>query len=122
MKVVRVYADSEGETHFDEMYLPLAAVDFAPPAPPVNLSALAPATHYGFMSAPAGWDGDWHPVPMRMLTIYLAGEIEVEVSDGGVRRFRPGEVTLAEDTNGKGHRSRVVGNRDAILAMVQLPG
>ena len=122
MKVVRVYSDSAGQTHFAEVEVPLTAVNFAPPAPPINLSALSPASQYGFMSAPPGWDGDWHPAPVRMLTIYLAGEVEVEVSDGAVRRFRPGDVTLAEDTTGKGHRSRVVGSRDAVLAMVQLPG
>ena len=122
MKVVRVYSDPEGETHIEEVEVPLTAVNFAPPAPPINLSALSPASQYGFMSAPPGWDGDWHPAPVRMLTIYLAGEVEVEVSDGAVRRFRPGDVTLAEDTSGNGHRSRVVGSRDAVLAMVQLPG
>ena len=122
MKIVRLYSDAAGESHFDDVEVPLALVNFAPPAPPINLSALAPASQYGFMSAPPGWDGDWHPAPVRMLTIYLAGEVEVEVSDGAVRCFRPGEVTLAEDTTGKGHRSRVVGSGDAVLAMVQLPG
>ena len=122
MRIVRVYADAAGESHFEEVEVPLAAVNFAPPAPPINLSALSPAGQYGFMSAPPGWDGDWHPAPMRMLTIYLAGEVEVAVSDGAVRRFCPGAVTLAEDTTGKGHRSRVVGSDDAVLAIVQLPG
>ena len=53
--------------------------------------------------------------------LYLAGEIEVEASDGEVRRFGPGSVTLVEDTTGKGHRSRVVGDTTALLAVVQLP-
>jgi hypothetical protein len=122
MQVVRLYTDARGETHFEEVEVPLAAADFAPPpAPPVNLSPLSPAGWYGFMSAPPGWDGDWHPVPVRMLTVYMAGEIEVEVSDGESRRFRPGDVTLAEDTTGRGHRSRVVGSAEALLAIVQLP-
>ena len=122
MKVVRAYSDPQGKTHFDDVEVPLTAVNFAPPAPPINLSALSPASQYGFMSARPGWQGDWHPTPVRMLTIYLTGEVEVEVSDGAVRRFRPGDVTLAEDTTGEGHRSRVVGSGDAVLAMVQLPG
>ena len=36
MKVVRLYSDSQGETHFDEVEVPLTAVNFAPPAPPIN--------------------------------------------------------------------------------------
>ncbi len=121
MQIVRVYNDSEGTTHFGEVDVLLTPVDFAPPAPSINVSPLAPARHYGFLSAPPGWDGDWHPAPWRLLTLHLAGEVEVEVSDGEVRRFGPGSVVLAEDTSGAGHRSRVVGLTDAVLALVQLP-
>jgi hypothetical protein len=55
MQVVRLYTDAQGETHFEEVAVPLAAADFAPPAPPVNLSAFAPASRYGFMSVPPGY-------------------------------------------------------------------
>jgi hypothetical protein len=34
MKYVRVYADDEGESHFADIEIPLALVEFAPPAPP----------------------------------------------------------------------------------------
>ena len=73
------------------------------------------------MGASPGWDGDWHPAPQRLVTVYVAGEVEVTVSDGEARRFAPGDVVLAEDTVGKGHRIRVVGTADALLAVVLLP-
>ena len=57
--------------------------------------------------------------PRRQLIIHLAGEAEVEVSDGEVRRFGPGSVMLVEDVSGKGHRTRRVG--DAIRETVFLP-
>jgi hypothetical protein len=44
----------------------------------------------------------------------------VQTSNGEVRRFGPGDVVLLEDTTGKGHRSRVVGDRDVLGAVVQL--
>jgi hypothetical protein len=106
MTYARIYADAAGESHFEDVVAPLAPVDYAPPAPPVNLSAPEPARAFVFMSAP--------PV------FYLAGEVEVEASDGEARRFGPGGVTLGEDTTGKGHRSRVVGEVEALLAVVQL--
>ncbi len=121
MRIVRVYADAAGESHFEDLDVPAAPADFAPPAPPVQLSAVAPAGQYGFMGGPPGWDGDWHPVPRRLLTVYLAGEVDVTVSDGETRRFRPGDVTLAEDTVGRGHRSRVLGDTDASLLLLLLP-
>jgi hypothetical protein len=55
------------------------------------------------------------------MVFYLAGEVEAEVGDGEVRRFGPGSVTLVEDTSGRGHTSQVVGQVDALLAVLQLP-
>ncbi len=121
MKYVRLYADAAGESHFEDRAAPLASVDFAPPAPPLDVSAPEVASRFLFLSAPVGWVGEWHLVPQRQWMLYPAGEIEVEASDGEVRRFGPGSVTLVEDTTGKGHRSRVVGGTAALLAVVQSP-
>lgn len=121
MKYVRLSADAAGESHFEDRAAALASVDFAPPAPPLDVSAPEVASRFLFLSAPVGWGGGWHPVPRRQWMLYLEGEIEVEASDGEVRRFGPGSVTLVEDTTGTGHRSRVVGETAALLAVVQLP-
>jgi len=120
MKYVRVYADENGESHFEDVEVGLTPVDFAPPAPPMNLSAFTSATQFGFVSAPLGWYGDWHPAPRRQIFFHLSGESEAEVSDGEMRRFGPGSVLLVEDTTGKGHTSRVVGTADVLLAVMQL--
>jgi quercetin dioxygenase-like cupin family protein len=120
MKYTRVYADAKGESHIEDVEVELNATDFAPPAPPLNLSPLTPAKRVGFLHAPPGWSGDWHPAPKRQMIFYLAGETEGATSDGEVRRFGPGDVVLLEDTTGKGHRSRVVGNQEVIGAVVQL--
>jgi hypothetical protein len=121
MEYVRIYADIEGRTHFEEVEEALAAVDFAPPAAPQHVSAFAPASRVGFLSVPPGWFGDWHPVPCRQFLFYLAGEIEIEVGDGEVRRFGPGNVLLAEDTDGRGHTTRAVSAGPVRAAVVQLP-
>jgi len=120
MKYTRVYADPEGESHFDDVDVKFESVNFAPPAPPIDISEFSLAAQYGFLRAPVGWYGDWHPAPKRQIMIYLAGKIEAEVSDGEIRTFGPGDVTLVEDTSGKGHRSRVVGKASVLLAVVQL--
>lgn len=120
MKYTRVYADANGQSHFEDVEVRLSPVDFAPPAPPLNLSTFTPATKFAFLSGPPGWSGDWHPTPRRQVFFYLSGEIEAQVSDGEVRRFGPGSVTLVEDTTGKGHRSRVVGTDNVVMAVVQL--
>ena len=121
MKYVRVYADQNGDSHFEDVEVGMSLTDFAPPAPPVNVSPLMPSTNVVFLSAPAGWYGPLHPAPRRQFVFVLTGELEGAVSDGEVRRFAPGSFGLLEDTSGKGHSTRVVGKDSALLAIVQLP-
>jgi len=121
MQYVRVYTDATGETHFEQMGLSFTSADYAPPAPPIDVSTFGPAAAYGFLRVRSGWYGDWHPVPRRQLHVYLASELELEVSDGEVRTLRPGDVVLVEDTTGRGHISRVVGEADMLIAVIQLP-
>ena len=120
MEFTRLYTDEYGETHFEDIKIELLPVDFAPPAPPLNLSELKEAKKFGFVNAPIGWYGDWHPTPKRQVFIYISGQIEAKVSDGEVRVFGPGSITLVEDTTGKGHISRVVGNQEAQCVVIQL--
>ncbi|SRR6266699_4136038 len=121
MKYVRIYADQNDDSHFEDVEVGMSPTDFAPPAPPVDLSPLMPTTHVGFIGFPAGWYGPPHPAPRRQFLFVLTGELEVAVSDGEVRRFAPGNFGLVEDTWGKGHTTSVVGNDYTLLAVVQLP-
>ena len=122
MKYVRVYADETGESHYEDVAVELTARDFAPPAPPLYISALAPATDSAFIRFPAGWNGDWHPTPHRQFFIFLTGAFAGETSDGERRSHGPGNVVLLEDTTGKGHRARVVGDEDVLEMVVQVAG
>ena len=72
------------------------------------------------MGAAPGWVGTPHPSPRRQLFIVLAGEMEGVASDGQVRSIRAGQVLLMEDTFGKGHSSRVVGDDYMLSAIVPL--
>ena len=47
-------------------------------------------------------------------------EVEIGLGDGTVHRFGPGHVTLAEDLTGKGHTTRVVGNKPRLTATIPL--
>ena len=117
---VRIVADSSGVSHFEDYEIKFQSADFAPPAPPMQVSEFDEATRYGFVTAPAGWYGHWHPAPRRQVAILLKGELEVAVASGEVRRFGPGSTVLLEDISGKGHTSRVVGSADVVLVFVQL--
>ena len=124
LKYVRVYSDSIGETHFEDLKIKLNEIDFAPPAPPIYTSDLISSINYGFLSVLPGWESEWHPTPKRQFIIYLSGIIEAEVSDGEIRQFGPGSITLVEDTSGdnfwKGHNSYALGNDFIVLVVLDL--
>jgi hypothetical protein len=120
VKIHHLFNDSKGESHFEELDVDFTSVDFAPPAPPIYLSESQDAKRVAIMRAGPGWKGDWHPAPRRQLMFYLAGRVEGETSDGTRRTMGPGSVVLVEDTEGKGHRSWVVGEEDVVIAVVQL--
>src|SRR5262245_12226754 len=108
IRYTRLYADVGGESHFADAELELRGTSLAPPAPPLFLSDFLPAGKVGFLGADLGWYGDWHPTPRRQFLFYLAGQAEIQVSDGEVRTFGPGDILLLEDTTGTGHVSRAV--------------
>lgn len=120
VKYTRIYSDTEGESHFEDLTIDLNEIDFAPPAPPIFTSDLNPSSDYGFASVLPGWESEWHPAPKRQFMIYLSGTIEAEVSDGEIRQFGPGSITLVEDTTGKGHKSRVIGSEKVVTVVIQL--
>lgn len=120
LKYVRIYSDSIGESHFEDLEIRLNEIEFAPPAPPIFTSELNPSSNYGFISVLPGWDSEWHPTPTRQYILYLKGTIEAQVSDEEIRQFGPGSITLVEDTSGKGHKSRAIGNEQVVCVVIQL--
>jgi len=121
VKYTRLFADDQGESHFEDCVVSFESIDFAPPAPPLDISIFGSAEQCSLLRAKPGWQGDWHPAPFRQWHFYLSGEIEAETSDGDVRHIGPGGIALVEDVSGKGHRSRIMGTSDVLIAVVRLP-
>lgn len=119
-KYTRLFADQDGESHFEDLDIDLQLTDYAPPAAPLGLSSFTQATQFRFMNAPAGWSSDWHPAAGRTVFFVISGEWEVTASDGDTRRFGKGDALLVEDTHGKGHKSQVTSKVDSLAAMIQL--
>jgi hypothetical protein len=117
---LRLYSDAAGESHFAPLAIEVSPRNFAPLAPPFSVSELAPASRCGFLHLPSGWTGDLHPSPLRMWIFLLSGEMEFEAGDGQRQRIVPGSAILLEDTVGKGHRSRVIGDASVALAVVHV--
>ncbi len=116
MRYFRVYSDAEGETHFEDIDVPMAEARNGS-----FLSALHPATGVIFRRTPPDFVVDWHVAPRRQFVVTLSGGGEVEASDGEVRRIGPGTIMLAEDLTGKGHITRGDGVSERLSLFIPVP-
>ena len=121
MRLTILTEDDDGESHYVDADLGLNERSFVPPAPPMYVSEPVVAARGVFFEIPAEWFGDWHPAPCRQYYVQTTGALEVQVSDGEIRVFHPGDVVLVEDVRGKGHTTRVVSNDGVRGVYVQLP-
>lgn len=119
MVMARLYTDDAGESHFGTWEWPAVETEFAPPAPPVEVTDPLPAERALMLRIPAGWYGEPHPAPRRQLMVVVAGSVETTASDGETRLFTPGNAILLEDTTGRGHSSRAV-DGEVLIAVTQL--
>ncbi len=119
MKYRRLYHDAEGESHWAEVPVEMRPTTFAPPSPKIGLSKFNNASRYAFLRFPEGWEGKWHTSPEKQMLIIISGELEIEASDGVAHRFPTGYAVMLEDTEGKGHLTRVVGNFAVLGAVLR---
>ncbi len=100
-QITRIYSDANGDSHFEDIIIPLKD------AGPIGfLSETQFAKEIIFRDVDPSYDYDFHTAPQKQYIILLDGEIEIETSLGDRRCFKPGEVLLAEDTTGKGHKTK----------------
>jgi hypothetical protein len=115
MKYVRMFADEAGETHFEDVDVPLSDGGRTS-----ALSEVFRVSGLQFRHTKPDYDLDFHRAPRRQFIVNLTGGVELEVSDGEVRRLGPGTVFLAEDTTGKGHKSRAIDNQERFSLFIHL--
>jgi len=117
--ILRIYSGADGQSHVEEM--PLAMQPFVDTEGAYGEGTpLQSVQGITFRVSPPGYVLNWHCAPRRQYTITLAGEAEIEVGDGTVKRVGPGDVLLAEDLTGQGHITRVVGQQQRFYMVVPL--
>jgi quercetin dioxygenase-like cupin family protein len=101
---VHLYADADGESHFEDIALSGMRQGHAMVSAAIPLSSMIMRRVVS-----GGGDAVAHNAPRRQFIVHLEGSVEVEASDGERRRFGPGDVVLVEDVDGDGHRTRRLG-------------
>jgi len=105
MKIARIY-DDNGQSWFTDIDISLNPTEPYGGVSGFRASAPFSAEQCFFFSSPQCVQ-ELHVAPRRQLGIILSGEMEIETSGGDARRFRPGDIFLADDTTGSGHITRV---------------
>jgi len=114
--ITRIYTDREGESHFEDVSIPLESrgkIGF--------LSGNLESTSVRFRNVVPGYDYEFHNAPRRQLIFLLNGVIQIETSMGEIRKFSAGDVLLVEDTSGKGHRTKNLTPVKRKSAFVEIP-
>lgn len=96
MRCLRLFTGADGCSHVEE-----AALD-------PGMARAAREVRYA--ESPPGAALDWHVAPTAQYVVTLEGVLEFVTPDGESFLIRPGDVLIAEDTSGSGHRWRLVGD------------
>lgn len=56
-----------------------------------------------------GGSYDWHPAPRKQYVVTLTGTVEFIFGNGDALLVKPGDVFLANDLEGKGHKWKIIG-------------
>ena len=110
MALFRLYSGADGQSHVERIDL----------ATRPDWGKGLRATQISFREDPVGRFLDWHPAPRRQFVIILSGQLEIGLGDGTKHVFGPGDARLVEDTTGRGHTTRVHGDRPCLTATIPL--
>ena len=103
IRLVRLSTGPDGQSHFTDGTVAWTTQDA------VNaISAREAVAAISFEETAAGSALDWHNAPCRQYVITLSGTLVFETRSGATLTIRPGDVLLAEDVTGGGHRWRLV--------------
>jgi quercetin dioxygenase-like cupin family protein len=103
IRVIRLFTGDDGQSHFD-----VGEVEWNKTDALGAISQSEPARTVSFEETAAGSSLDWHNAPHRQYVITLSGRLEFETRAGMRQIVKPGDILLAEDTSGGGHRWRLI--------------
>jgi len=68
-----------------------------------------PAMEISFQETMSGGSYEWHQDPVPRFVITLSGTLEFETKSGATFVIRPGDILLAQDNSGSGHKWKLTG-------------
>ncbi len=103
IRCVRLWTGDDDNSHFAE-----GVIDLERGPHGDILTGKLPVTTVSFQETASGGTLDWHDAPTRQLVITLSGTLDFETRSGHHFMLKPGDILLAEDTAGGGHRWKLI--------------
>jgi len=116
IRLIRLYTGADGESHFV-----VGKIEWEQLEAVNAMSGSEPAHNIRFEETTAGASLDWHNAPHRQYVITLSGRLEFESRTGTRQVVEPGDILLAEDTSGGGHRWRLIDDQPWRRVYVTVP-
>jgi hypothetical protein len=113
VKIIKLSVDENNDSHFEELSIPTS--DLKPLgkySKPLEVKQM-----YFRNSLESVYD--FHPAPRQQYIIYLSGKAEIMTSKGEKRTFGAGDILLAADCTGKGHKSIILEEGQAIIVTAE---
>jgi quercetin dioxygenase-like cupin family protein len=104
IRCVRLWTGQDGMSHVE-----LGSLDMRPGRNADLVSAAMSAAHVTVEETAGGGALAWHTAPVRQLVVTLSGTLLFTTRDDEEFVLHPGDVLLAEDTEGSGHQWQLRG-------------
>jgi len=105
IRCVRMWTGEDGNSLFEE-----GMIDLTPGARGDAVGQSISVSALSFQETEAGGSFAWHQDPVPRFVLMLSGTIEFETASGATFTLHPGDVLLAQDNSGTGHRWRLIGD------------
>lgn len=116
IRCVRLFTDKQGQSKIEEGFIQLSVIEGED-----KVGLPSNAVSISFRQTSKGGSFDWHTAPTRQYVLTLSGVLEFETRAGECFRLSPGDVLLAEDTIGGGHKWSLLNDEPWRRAYIVLP-
>jgi quercetin dioxygenase-like cupin family protein len=103
IRCVRLWTGADKNSHFEDGVIALEQGVRGD-----VLTGKLPVTTVSFQETASGGSFAWHDAPVQQLVITLSGTLDFETRGGEHFLLHPGDILLAEDTSGGGHKWKLV--------------
>jgi hypothetical protein len=105
IRCVRMWTGQDGHSLFEEGFIDLGNGERGDAA-----GQAIEAVELSFRETGPGGSWAWHQDPIPRYVLTLSGTLEFEVKSGATFTIRPGDILLAQDNSGSGHRWQLIGD------------